>query len=662
MKPSFITRTFLSRPTFKLFLAQSFLGLGLYTLFRFAFLSLYWNQFSEFKSVEIAFAMLHGLRFDVSVLAKSLALLWLVTFLLPQKLRYSTVWLCLSNGLTYIILLSSFVVSFIDLFYYPTVGRRLTFELFTILNDLSPLFLLAVTDYLLPFVLSLLFLSFLTLTWAIINIRFSGHETTYSTSLPRKTAQVFAFCLILIVSGRGGSQAKPLMGSHAFQSVNLELGYLSLNAPFTVLQSLRGPQLKRTKVVPDQTASQVIQNLFGQAEGPGQFLNPDYPFYRALSKSQLFGKGKGKNIVLIIMESWPAWATGAYGSESDATPAFDRWASRGRLYTNFMAAGSRSVEGISAIFGGIAPLPKKAFLMSSEEQNRMTPLPAILAEKGYNTIFIHGAFRGSLGIHNFARRQGFLKVLAEEDLSQDKSSEDGVWGIWDHLAFQRLFKEIDHSEKPFFAGFFSVSFHEPYALPVSDARQPSDAESKVEWRDVLRFSDSALGDFLDSAKTRPWFENTLFVITADHQMSHVSLSRLERSRIPLLIIDPSNNIKPGIDARLGSQVDLMPTLVDYLGIENPTSFMGTNLLGSKENRFALYSSIGMWWFEDKHVDHFMNDKHLGSYNWREDSALSEPLQNDDSRETRARRFFAYIQSVEKAILDNKIAPSPKNTL
>ena len=638
---------------------QFVFALILFSLIRVLFLGVYWKLFADLAVVEILFSLLWGVRFDLSVICKFFGLLNLLV-LLPFafcKHKYYFAFIALIGNLLILVFL---VIQVIDLGYYSIVGRRISFELFTMGTALDSIIGMVMADHKLELFGGIFLVLLVSAVWWFCWAKLLTESVTEKKVRWIPTTLVFiSFLLLMILGGRGGFQAKPIFESTAFRNSVVVLGHLSLNAPFTVMSHYGRDQIESIDWIAISEATATTRELFQELES-SNFPETKYTFYRTSSSTHSKESSRKYNVVLIIMESWAAHSVGVLGAKyKDLTPEFDALARKGRLFTRFFANGTRSVEGVGACLMSIVALPQIAFITSSFEQNNMVSLPNLLHAQGYDSLFLHGAFKGSFGMHEFATRIGYKKVMSKEDFLNYEENSDGTWGIWDHLQFEKMIEEIDQMKKPFFTTMFSVSSHEPFVVPNPKFEHYPHTVPDHQWLNALRYSDWAIGQFFAVAQKKDWYENTLFVITSDHTLRGRADKPLDSARIPLLLYTPNGEIQQGIDARIGTQVDLVPTILDFLGIEEGHHSMGTSLIKTKNNdRFGLFNTGTTLWLTDQTAYQFSGKKLLGAYHFETDWNFNHNIKDESNREhqQQIKNYRAYLQSAQNALIFNSLAP------
>jgi phosphoglycerol transferase MdoB-like AlkP superfamily enzyme len=641
----------MNRWAWRLLIAQAGVLLATFTLFRLAFLVMYRASFAPEPAGEVLVSLLAGLRFDASALAAYLGLPALLFFLLsPLPFRRWVYWV--QFGLVAALAIGMFVLLSVDLFYYAFVGRRVSFEVVAMANDWRPIAVLIGRAY--PWeALGMLLLLFALLALAVRRFHQLERRPYRPVAWWSHGLQSAALALLLAVAARGGVQVKPISENMAFRSGNLALGHLSLNAVFTATKAF-GRGHNQYRLLPEAEAEQATLRLLGLPSPPAA---PGYPLWRRVEVPPV---PRPRNLVVIVIESWSPQLIGVMGGAAGVTPRFDALTREGMFFPNFYANGTRSLEGVAAIVTGYPALPNAALIGSSLEQNAMTSLSGILKRRGYRTLFVHGAYRGSMWFDNFAARHGFDKYVAKEDFPDPKGMSDSTWGIFDHYALERLHQELEAGTQPFFGFFFSLSSHTPYELPDPKfAKFPAGAPG-ARMLNSFHYTDEALGRFFDLARRSSYWKDTVFIVTGDHNMGGPFLNRRQSMHIPLLIVNPADPAFPkGVNPTLGSQAAIAPTALQLLGISASYDFPATSLLAPAAQRFALFAWGGTaGWINDQSLLVHDLTQPIALYRWRKDPALRENVLGNPAAagDTAAADFAAYLQTVNNLLVRNRVAP------
>lgn len=287
-----------------------------------------------------------------------------------------------------------------------------------------------------------------------------------------------------------------------------------------------------------------------------------------------------KNLVIIIEESLGAEFVGALGG-LDLTPNLDGLATEGLWFANLYATGTRSVRGLEAVVSGFTPTPARSVVKLGKSQRNFFTLARLLGNAGYDTGFIYGGEAQFDNMRRFFMNNGFDKVIDKNDY--DDPVFTGSWGVSDEDLFDRAHEEFSAShDRPFFSLVFTSTNHSPFEFP--DGRIELFDEQKNTVNNAVKYADYALGRFIRMAQESDYWEDTVFLVVADHN-SRVYGSELipvERFHIPGLIIGGS--IAPGVFQPVASQIDLAPTLLSLVGVAAEHPMIGHDLTRADAQR------------------------------------------------------------------------------
>ena len=656
------------RRVFKIVSLQFAFALAWFTLVRAAFLWVYFDLFQSHGLLAVGRSFLHGVRFDLSVIAVVYGTLNLALFM-PFAFFRKRLFLSFVQWTGLVFLLALFYIQVVDLGYYEISGRRLGNELFALGNDVPEMVKTVLLDR--PFESAGYVAGNFLLAWLWLKVwkRFVFKRRTslliplgQEESLRFKLAMPVAGILFLLfgtVVARGGFQIKPLSISDAFDGPSLELGHLSLNAPFTSLVYLTEAKGKKYHFKSEREAVKTVRSMLQTEEK--NYLDENYTFFRKThSKPEGIRK---RNVVLLIMESFTNYMMkGRPGSKENLLPFLTELSKKSLFFENFIASGTRSFEGMVSILYGLNANPDFFFIYSPYEQNFSVPLPAVYRQYGYQTSFVFGIFYNSFKMHNLAKRAGFANVVSKEDFVNHERRSDSSWGVWDGVALDRVLKEADRATKPFFVTFFSVTTHSPWEVPDDNPEYNRFTAQKDYWKNTFLYADGMLKKFFSEAQKKPWYEETLFLVTADHsyyKSDPSNKSQGDRLKIPLVVFDPSGELQPGRISTVSSQVDILPTLLDYHGFETWHNSMGKNLLANSPHHFAFHvagKEIMLVTQEKAVLSNF--DKPLQVFDFIKDPEMKNPIPFGEDAAGRELMDFhlSYLQESNNSIIDNRLAP------
>lgn len=299
------------------------------------------------------------------------------------------------------------------------------------------------------------------------------------------------------------------------------------------------------------------------------------------------------NIMLVTVESLGADFLKRFGNQNNITPHLDRLINESLFFDNFYAIGTRTVYGLTAITLSIPPVPGNAIARRTGNEGLFS-LASVLNKKGYDSRFIYGGYGYFDNMNYFFANNGY-QVIDRHNMTKDEISFANVWGVADEDLFNKVLKESDKSYvkgKPFFNMIMTTSNHRPYTYPEGRIDLPSKKSGR---HGGVKYTDFAINEFIQAAKKKPWFKDTIFVIVADHTAGSAGKTELDPTKyhIPCIVYAPEI-IKPQVVSKLASQIDLAPTLLGLLNMNYQSRFYGENLLKQTPQRAFIsnYQQLG----------------------------------------------------------------------
>jgi len=591
-------------------------------------------------------AWLIALRYTLATAAPALFLPGLVYLLSPRGGRLRKIALWSGGFITYYCL----TVILGDLAYYRQAGKHSTVELLIFYQNIVDVSLMALKDY-----------TYIPLVYVGSGVLFyfgwRKLVRSESAAAPsqartgrhvRQAITLSAFVLLSLIFARGGLQGRPLRPADAFVHLTQAHGDFALNGVYSSFYAMFHRSSFPVNANPESIA-RVRGLVVGEDE---KFISEEVPFYRMQQRSPAIKK----NVVFIILESWSAKRLGVFGDKTGATPFFDSLAAKSWFLTNAYATGRRSIASLPSAISSIPTLYGSLYITSPHEQNFQRGLGSIFQSAGYSTHFMYAAKAGSMGFNAFARLAGFEKIVTRESFSAD-APHDGVWGIYDHVAFSRALADIDAAKKPFASVIYTLHPHPPFTLPAGKKWYGDDVP-RARFYNALRYSDETLRDFFAAVEQKPWFRDTVFVLMADHAFDEKQ--GRDSYHIPLLIYSPGF-VPARRDSRVASELDVLPTLVSLLQLPVAHSAMGKSLTASGD-RFAF--------IDIEHASGFITErdgeqlallfdaeKFTGYYNMAKDPEWQNLLKPAPIAGAQLRALHDYIGVMGYAVARNRIAPA-----
>ncbi|MDE7159549.1 MAG: sulfatase-like hydrolase/transferase [Muribaculaceae bacterium] len=427
----------------------------------------------------------------------------------------------------------------------------------------------------------------------------------------------------LCIRGKAGPGRPLSVADAVWHTQDAREANVVLNTPFCIIRTLHADE--RINPLTFFSAKELATLRDSRRRGTGQSVE------------------KKRNIMVIALESGSSiWVDRLNPVENDSVrglmPFLDSIASVSRVFPNTFATGVRSIEGITAIFGGVPTYNEMILLSSPYYANRFDAPASKLKEQGYSSRFYFGGNHGSFNIDQTLKRFGFDEIVTRSEYGDD-SDFDGAWGIWDHRMGEYAARDISHLPEPFIAGWFTLNPHGPYDTP-SDW-QTTGYKSKDDMRRTVEYEDRALRRFFEVARREPWFDDTVFVFVGDHGFRDLKGTKYDAPgilpHIVMMVYAPDGSVEPGVDSRVAGQYDVAPTLLALAGYPGDYISLGQSMLDDDRPEFALMYIKGTYrLFGKRYAISFSNDfsKVEGVYDRIADPAMTHPLADYDREEVK----------------------------
>lgn len=640
--------------------------LGIMILFTVCRILFYFFNQSFFPDVSFASAprlFLGGLRFDlVAVLYTNILYVFLT--LIPVTFKYRPAF---QKFLDYLFIITNSIAllgNCADFIYYRFTIKRSTWSVlqeFSHENNMHKLFGGFLVNYwyvALVWVLLVAALVYLTRRWRVGTKPVRPAWQIFLVHSVLMTVAVFLF--IGGVKGGFRHSTRPITLSNAGEYVDKPKEmFIVLNTPFCIYKTLKNNDYQRASFFKSEQEMNAVYS-------PIHYPDPNAPAFRP------------KNVVILIWESFGKEMVGTFnrdlenGTYKGYTPFVDSLMQHSKVHWYSFANGAKSIEAIPSVLTSI-PGIMEPFILTRYTDNKLPSLPEMLQAKGYHTSFFHGAPNGSMGFKAFTNLIGIKDYYGKTEYNND-ADYDGIWGIWDEEFLQFWSKKLDTFQQPFMSTLFTVSSHDPYKVPAR--YQGKFPKGPLPIYECMGYTDNALRRFFDSAKTKPWFKNTLFVITADHSATFAHYPQYQTSvgnfSIPILFYAPgeemsveaspsSNGVSPGTDStRLVQQIDIMPSILGYLHYDKPYFGFGKNVFGNPPLNFAVNYDGAYQWFNGPYVLQFDGRKTVGLYKYQEDKLLKNNLAGriPEVQGPMELQVKAFIQQYSNRMLDDRLTVTP----
>ncbi|ASP49265.1 LTA synthase family protein [Cognaticolwellia beringensis] len=549
------------------------LGLGLWQIDRFESFASFMTLFSQ------------GFRIDLSALGY---LLILPALLHPWFMlsKYQNAWLKTLKGIFFFIFICVLFFELATPAFINEYGfrpNRLFIEYLPYPNEVMKMLF---NGHLMTLVIVICLLLITSkYIWQILNKVIDARGINHKQSIISSSFSCLALLMVLVLCTRGTIGHRPINPSLVYFSTDPLINSLTLNSIYSVAHAYKqlGNEKDAAKLYGKMSTEKVI-TLIQQETGltPQAFNVETQP---SLASRTAVYQGKPKNLVIILEESLGAQFVSSLGG-LPLSPEINKLNKQGWAFKNLYATGTRSVRGIEAVITGFTPTPARAVVKLDKSQTGFFTIASLLAKHDYTTQFIYGGESHFDNMKSFFLGNGFTDIVDFKDIKNPNFV--GSWGASDEDLFKQAdieLTKLNNNDQPFFSFIFSSSNHDPFEIPdgivtpidYTDEQLAQYDEKELSRHKAIQYADYALGKFIANAKQQPYWQDTIFLIVADHDARALGsdLVPIKNFHIPGVILNSSK--QNFSDERVVSQIDLAPTLLSLMGINNYSPMLGHDL-------------------------------------------------------------------------------------
>ena len=625
-----------------------------YFIARVAYLLENYSIFSQGLDTNGLFSAFQGgLMFDSSAIMYTCSL-YIAMMILPLHLKERPAYHKVCKWIFVIVNAIGLVLNLMDTVYFQYTSRRTTSTVFSEFGNEGNLAGIFGTELLHHWYLVLLAIVVVWLMWKLyVMPRLTVQHARSWRYYVIMVAGVLLMVPAMIGGMRGGLAiaVRPITVSNANQYVDRPVdAALVLNTPFALLRTMGKDVFSNPHYFDNETQLEAVFTPVHTPDSTAHFTP--------------------KNVVVIIVESYGKEYLGFFNHDLDGgkykgyTPFIDSLMAKSLTFKYSYANGRKSIDAMPSVLSGI-PMMVEPFFVTPASMNSLSGLARQLDGKGYTTAFFHGAQNGSMGFQAFARATGYQQYLGRSEFNNDPSTNgdddfDGTWAIWDEPFLQFMVHKLNSYKQPFMATVFTASSHHPFKVPKNLENQFPD-EGTQPIHKCVRYTDMALRHFFEEAAKQPWFNNTIFVFTADHanQTTHdVYKTDLGLYSIPIAFYTPDGSLQPAVrDDVVMQQANVMPTIMGLLGYDKPYLAFGCDVLNTPPEQpwaFNYHNGIfqllqGEWMLQ------FDGEKTKALYRFKQDPMLRNNLAGKVPEQAQMERMLkAIIQQYMTRMTENRL--------
>jgi phosphoglycerol transferase MdoB-like AlkP superfamily enzyme len=542
----------------------------LFTIQRIFFLLFYHSELKGIPFSHILLSLVYGLNLDISA-SSYLVFIPLLLMSLSMIFKKNKVIFILTDWLNYFFIIFCLLIYFIGIGLYANWGQKI--------NSKALMFMIYPKEVagMIMDVYNILYFAIFVVFASVMIYVYRRLFRPKQHASPGIIASIIFFLFFsagCLLGVRGGFQDIPINKSWCYYSKHSTLNFASMNDFWNFFDIIVNPQIKTNPYIytDKETALKTIKQLY---------TTPD--------STEHIAKNNRPNIVLIIMESMSADAIACFGGEPGIAPKFDSLAKEGLLLTNFYATGFRTEQGLVGMISGFPAQPVSSIIRNFGKFDKLPNLIRTLGDNGYNTSYYFGGDLLFANTKTYLEVSGINLMAGRDEVPHTRETD---WGAYDEDVYTYQLSDIGKQKQPFFSMIMTLTNHEYFTAKVEKISTGS-SENDL-YHNTAYYADKCLFDYIQQAKKQKWYDNTLFIVTADHAHKHPMERKYNepaRHHIPLLICGGAlkEEYKGRIFTRTASQLDMAATILGQLDLKNTQFKWSKNFLNKYSKGFAFYT-------------------------------------------------------------------------
>jgi phosphoglycerol transferase MdoB-like AlkP superfamily enzyme len=631
-----------------IFICNFVLILALYYVCRIFFFLANKSYFTDVTFGHLVELLKGGFQFDISALVYTNAL-YMFMQIIPLKFRHNRIYQSTAKLIFVVINSIAVVANCIDVVYFRFTNRRTTNTVFTEFRNEDNILQIAVRGIFEYWYVSLfaLFIVFVIYKLYRFPKTVERQKSSFKSGIIYYSIHTLLMCAFIyaaIIGMRGGTgvATRPITLSNANKYVNKgNETAIVLNTPFCIIRTAG----KKTYVNPQ---------YFDNEDEMSKIYSPVHYPYSQKEFNPL-------NVVIIIVESFGKEYSGFFNTHLDNgtykgyTPFLDSLCTESLTFTYSYGNGRKSIDAMPSILSSI-PMFIEPFILTPYSTNEISGIADILKNKGYYSAFFHGAPNGSMGFQAYAKSAGFDDYFGRNEYGNKDS--DGVWAVWDEEFLQFYALKLGEFRQPFVTSVFTATSHHPFRIPQRYEGKFPEGTQPI--HKCVGYTDYALRRFFETMSQYEWYDNTLFVLTADHinQTSHDEyFTDINSYSVPILFYHPGSDLKK-TDTLPVQQIDIMPCILGYLNYDKPYFAYGQDIFNiDRRDKFVVnYNNRLYQYMQNDYFLQFDGMETKSVYNYKSDIFLQNNLVGTVTEKQREMeiKLKAIIQQYISGMIENKL--------
>lgn len=322
-----------------------------------------------------------------------------------------------------------------------------------------------------------------------------------------------------------------------------------------------------------------------------------------------YGKAKGKNVFIFHLESFQQFLIDYKVDGQEVTPNINKfYHDQNTLsFDNFFnqVGQGKTSDAETMLENSLFGLPTGSVMTEYGTSNTFQALPAILDQNGYSTAAFHGDVGSFWNRDNTYKSWGY-QYFFDEDFYKEKTNYSIGYGLKDKIFLKQAVQYLQQLPQPFYAKIITLTNHYPYELDKINQSIPKTktGDQTVDgYVQTAHYLDQAFGEFIQYLKKSGLYDNSMIVVYGDHYgisnnhkkaiaqlLNKKSVSSYDLAmfqKVPFMI--HLNGLKGGVNHTYGGEIDVMPTLMDLMGLKDDDYIqLGQDLLANNRNQTVAF--------------------------------------------------------------------------
>jgi len=600
--------------------------------------------FHQLSFRQAAVLYFYGMRFDLPIVF-AVNVLNIIFYCFPSRIIYNK---GLQKFVDFVYVVANAVavlLNFLDIVAFHFFGKHLTIDFIKLQSGSDEVSFGVVRqvffDYWYLLVIFVLFVLIIRVVAKSTQLQEPEKGNEQEHWYLRQSISLVVMLVFTLFASRSIIHAKPISQETTMHFTDPQNAPILFNTPYCLL-ALQQAELREWT---------------GEYQSDFSPIHTDLTANRFIESDTLAMDTIPSNVVVVILKNIGQEMLGYYSHDRrfQLTPFLDSILSESLTF-NGMSNSRRSLEVLPAILASIPSMMENDFVRSPYADNDFDAFCQHLQKHGYNTIFMHGGKNGVQGFDEFSRRAGFSKYFGRIEYGDD-SDYDGQWGIYDGPFLQYAVKTLSRVEEPFATAIYTLSSRYPYKVP-KDFELPEESYYWTGFEKTVYYVDCAMRDFFTSASQMPWYDHTLFVITADYSNSEHFQPEYSNVwgmySIPVAFYYP-NKIKSQRCNELAQQIDLGPSILSALDVNDTLFAFGRNLFDTvSDQAFASYYNLTYQYCDGTYLVQSDGEAPFGIFKPVNDSLLSDNLVDRLQCPDIYDKLYSFMQVYTNRMINNEL--------